>query len=360
MKKKFKLAVLCGVVLTMAIPAKSQTLVWSDEFSGTALNTSKWTYDVGTGPNNDGWGNQELEYYRSGTNNAVLCGGYLNIIARKETYGSGVYQRNYTSARIKTQGKFSRTYGDIRVRMQCPIQQGLWPCFWMLGNSISSAGWPACGEIDVAESRSKESNVYATAHWSDNNNNYARYGTTKSTTLNSFHEYKVNWNSYNIKWFIDGVQFHIMSIENGVNGTSEFHSPFFLLLNLAIGGGFPGSPDATTVFPSTFKIDYVRVYKQNTTKSAVIANDVEAPETNLSVNLYPNPVTDGNITIQLAQNAVKQTKLSIIDMSGKLVFSGNYDTNEIQLNFAGRLNAGMYNVLIANGTNTTAKKLIVK
>lgn len=224
-------------------------LVWSDEF--TSSIGSDWVFEIGNG--SSGWGNNELEYYR--TQNATVSGGNLVITAKKESYGG----YSYTSARMKTQGNKDWKYGTIEARMKLPSVQGLWPAFWMLGTSITSVGWPACGEIDIMEHINTENKVYGTIHW--DNGGYANYGGSRSATPTSYHVYSIEWDSSSIRWLYDGVQWWEANILNGINGTSEFHAKFFVLLNLAVGGNWPGFTIDDSSLPASMYVDYVRVYQ---------------------------------------------------------------------------------------------------
>jgi beta-glucanase (GH16 family) len=243
----------CGGTTTPA--PTGWTLAWQDEFNGTALDTSKWNIEV----NGDGGGNNELQYYTARPENVRVTGGNLVIEARKESYGG----KGYTSGRITTQNKASWAFGRMEARMKIPTGKGTWPAFWMLGNSISSAGWPASGEIDIMEHINTEAFIHGTIHWADQNNNHASYGNPSgSIDFSQFHVYAVEWDTAAIRWYVDGVKFNEANISGGINGTSEFQSPFFLLFNLAVGGDWPGGPDASTVFPNQMLVDYVRVYRK--------------------------------------------------------------------------------------------------
>lgn len=257
LKRKYLVFLLTLVFLTLMLGISTTTqaaytLVWSDEFDGSSVNSSNWTFETGGG----GWGNNELQYYTNGAN-ASVSGGILTITAKKENMGGYAY----TSTRIKTAGKREFKYGKIEARLSVPMGKGLWPAFWMLGSNIGSVGWPACGETDIMEHINTETKVYGTIHW--DNNGYASYGgNTTVSTPSSYHVYTIEWTSAYIKWFVDGVQYHEANILNGINGTNEFHNPFFIILNLAVGGNWPGSPDGSTVFPAYYRIDYVRVYQE--------------------------------------------------------------------------------------------------
>jgi beta-glucanase (GH16 family) len=252
MKNLFTLILMA--LLSLSMNGQTWNLVWSDEF--TSSIGSDWVFETGTGTG--GWGNNELEYYR--TQNASVVGGALQIQARRESYGGMAY----TSARMKTQGKKSWTYGKIEGRIAMPSFTGVWPAFWMLGDNIGSVGWPACGEIDIMEHVNTGNTVYGTIHW--DYNGYASYGgNTTPSAITGYHVYSIEWNSSAIKWFVDGAQFHEANIAGSINGTDEFHRNFFILLNLAIGGNWPGFTVDNNAFPANMNVDYIRVYQQGTT-----------------------------------------------------------------------------------------------
>lgn len=264
MKRKKQLImslVISSLMVSSFIPtvtAKADTgwnLAWSDEFNGTSINTSNWKYESG----GDGWGNNELEYYTNRSENARIENGNLVIEARKENY-SGM---NYTSARLKSQGLKNWTYGKVEARMKLPAGQGVWPAFWMLGENISQVSWPKCGEIDIMEHINNESAIHGTIHWdSTGNNTHAQYGAASpNIDVTQYHVYSIEWDASSIKWFVDGTQYLEANIANNINGTEEFHKPFFILFNLAIGGNWPGNPDGSTPFPAKMYVDYVRVYQ---------------------------------------------------------------------------------------------------
>ncbi|MBN2532738.1 MAG: family 16 glycosylhydrolase [Spirochaetales bacterium] len=225
-------------------------LVWSDEFENTI--GPDWVFETGNG--DGGWGNNELEYYRQ--ENAYISNGQLVIEAKQENYGGC----NYTSARMKTQGKKSWCYGRIEARIKLPMGQGIWPAFWMLGDNITSVNWPACGEIDIMEHINNETQVHGTIHW--DSDGYVNYGNSTSVNAADYHVYSIEWDSSAIKWFVDGNQYSEANILNNINSTHEFHNNFFILLNCAVGGNWPGSPDSSTTFPGYMYVDYVRVWQQ--------------------------------------------------------------------------------------------------
>lgn len=248
-------AILASILPTPLVTAASDSwqLVWSDEFDGNSLNTDYWVYDIGTGE--WGWGNNELQYYTNRKENVEVKNGNLIITARKENYGG----MNYTSGRIKTKGKISWKYGKIEARIKIPTGQGVWPAFWMLGDNQDQVGWPKCGEIDIMEHVNNEPYVHGTIHWDYNGHQW--YGNTSGNLdFSQYHVYSIEWDEKSIKWFVDGVQFNEADIT--INNTEEFHNSFFILLNLAIGGNWPGSPDASTTFPKQMFVDYIRVYQK--------------------------------------------------------------------------------------------------
>ncbi len=246
-------------------------LAWHDEFdgqTGAAPDAAKWDYDTG----GEGWGNGELEYYTRETTNAAMDGkGALVIQALKLSQpGAGGLKCwygpcQYTSARLLTRGKYEFTYGRAEARLKIPAGQGLWPGFWMLGSDIGTTPWPACGEIDILENIGREPSI---AHGTVHGPGYSGAGgiggpfTLSSGKLaDDFHVYAVEWEPKEIRWYLDGKQFFSVTPEK-VNGKWVFDHPFFLILNVAVGGQWPGAPDdATTVFPQTMQVDYVRVYQ---------------------------------------------------------------------------------------------------
>lgn len=226
-------------------------LVWSDEFDGTQLNTSSWNFETG----GTGWGNNEKEFYQAG--NTTVANGNLIIAAKKENAGSN----NYTSSRITTQGKHEFTYGKIEARIMIPVVQGLWPAFWMLGANINSVGWPLCGETDIMEHINTDSLFYGTIHW-DNNGHVSYGGKTVAASSSAYHVYAIEWDSSAIRWYLDGVKYQEANILNNINSTEEFQKPFFIILNLAVGGDWPGQTIDDTKLPASMLIDYVRVYQK--------------------------------------------------------------------------------------------------
>jgi beta-glucanase (GH16 family) len=236
-------------------------LVWDNEFSSHQLNTNYWTAEKGNG--NGGWGNNELEYYRNSPHNVFVSDGNLIIEARQESYGG----YDYTSARIKTQDKFSFQYGRVDIRAKLPKGKGIWPALWMLGSNINSAGWPACGEIDIMELiGSQPATVYGTLHWASksgsNDQKGAPYKLSYGDFSQQFHVFSMLWKQDTVELFVDDN--HYLTVTKTDVGTANypFNSNQFFIFNVAVGGNWPGSPDATTKFPQRMFVDYVRVFQQ--------------------------------------------------------------------------------------------------
>jgi beta-glucanase (GH16 family) len=278
------------VSLASSLPVSANTsdaprLIWSDEFDqpeGAPPLSSHWVHDLGA----SGWGNKELQNYTDAAANASIVadshttdGKALAIRALKTAPGV------YTSARLKTLGRFAPKYGRIEARVKLPGGQGIWPAFWMLGTDIGIVGWPACGEIDIVESiNAHPKTVYGTLHGPGYSGDSARKGrfTLRSGTLDeAYHVYAVDWSPDKIVWSFDGTDYHTetaASIPAGSRWVFNDH-PFFLILNLAVGGHWPGYPDSSTTFPQTCLIDYVRVYEStsSTPKESGVPSAPESP-----------------------------------------------------------------------------------
>lgn len=251
-----------GLAAAGAAQAQNWQLVWQDEFTNGISNS--WRFETGNGTN--GWGNNEMQYYRR--ENATVENGALVITAKREDFAG----YRYTSTRMTTQGLFNVRYGRVEARMKLPRRTGLWPAFWMLGSNITSVGWPASGEIDIMEQVNTDAAVYGTVHW-QGPNGYASYGGNTAVDTTAWHDYAVEWDANAIRWFVDGRQYHVIDITNSAGGTDEFHRDFFLLLNMAVGGNWPGFNVDGSALPAKMYVDYVRVYKNapagfNTTLAA--------------------------------------------------------------------------------------------
>jgi beta-glucanase (GH16 family) len=257
----------------MALYAHGQSspkwvLAWSDEFNGpngSPVDSHKW--NLATGGN--GWGNKELEYYTASIRNAHQENGSLVIEAIQEAYtGPDGVKRDYTSARLNTQNHFSQTYGRFEARIQMPTGKGIWPAFWMLGADITTVKWPTCGEIDIVENLGSEPSI---AHGTIHGPGYSReHGIGAPFTLptskrfsDGFHIFAVEWEPQEIRFYVDTNLYATRRPSDLPQGTKwVYDHPFFILLNLAVGGSWPGNPDKTTHFPQKMLVDYVRVYRR--------------------------------------------------------------------------------------------------
>lgn len=246
---------------------RPMTLVWSDEFNGpdgSLPDPAKWLRVNG----GSGFGNDELQYYTGRTVNAHQEKGNLVITARKETFtGPDHVSRKYTSARLETRGLFAPQYGRIEARIKLPSGMGIWPAFWMLGDNYSTAEWPACGEIDIMEQVGYEpSTVHGSLHaegYSGQNPLTGVYTLPGHARFSDdFHRFAVEWEPGEIRFYVDDILFATQNARNiPPRSRWAFDHPFFLLLNVAVGGHWPGSPDITTAFPVRMLVDYVRVYR---------------------------------------------------------------------------------------------------
>jgi len=301
---------IASAILTAALPATAQTswrLLWSDEFDGPANSSpdpGKWTYDLG---NNNGWGNQELETYTSLPVNAHRDG-LGNLVIHVDSTPSG-----YSSARLKTQGLFAVRYGRVEARIKIPSGQGIWPAFWMLGQDITSVNWPQCGEIDIMENIGREpSMVHGSLHgpgYSGGSAITAAYVLPNGNKFSGdFHTFAVQWSPEAITFFVDGSSYQTVTSSLPGGRQWVFNKPFFLLLNVAVGGSWPGRPDATTQFPQEMLVDYVRVYE---------ATDAPAPAVNaggvVDAASYGPAMAPGGLASMFGTGLAQSTSGSLFD-----------------------------------------------
>ncbi len=263
-------ALLAALVFQGAAPAFSLaqqratgewTMTFHDEFSqadGTPPDPTRWEHDIG-----GRWGNgAEAQFYTDRITNAYIQDGALQITARREYYGGNAY----TSARLTTFGVFSQQYGRFEARIRIPTGKGIWPAFWLLGDNIDQAGWPACGEIDIMEHINFEPNVVSTLHFPGASGRDASigkdyYSPWTNDFSDGFHVYAMEWQPDEIRFYVDGALTQVVRRDNLRPGQQwVFDHPFYIILNVAVGGQWPGYPTARTVFPATMSVDYVRVY----------------------------------------------------------------------------------------------------
>ncbi|RKH66957.1 glycoside hydrolase family 16 protein [Corallococcus llansteffanensis] len=247
------------------LPGTGWTLIWQDEFEGSAGTLpakEKWAPDVG----GDGWGNGQYEFNTARAENASLDGeGNLAITARRERYGNN----DYTSARLNTKGRFQHAYGRYEARIKLPTGRGIWPAFWLLGADVDTKGWPACGEVDIMEHRGQiPSIVTSTLHgpgYSGGQSVGREHAVGGGTLQADFHVYAVEWEPERLRFILDDTVFFEATPDTLPAGKKwVYDHPFFIILNVAVGGSYVGPPDAKTVFPQTMKVDYVRVYEKAT------------------------------------------------------------------------------------------------
>ncbi|MCL4135179.1 UNVERIFIED_CONTAM: hypothetical protein GTU68_026157 [Idotea baltica] len=234
-------------------------LVWNDEFDGNNINNAFWSNDNGTGcPNLCGWGNNELEFYR--TQNTWVENGTMVLEAREEYFQGS----DYTSGKVVSRDKMSVHYGRIDIRALMPKGKGIWPALWLLGINQATVGWPKCGEIDIMEmvgGNGKENTVSANAFWDEGGKVDAPqlYTLSAGTFADKYHVFSLLWNEQSLQFYVDDQLYHTIDISS--EERNEFQKPFYMILNVAVGGNWPGSPDETTQFPTSMKVDYVRVFR---------------------------------------------------------------------------------------------------
>ena len=332
-----KLILWLSTIFFSSLSYSQYALVWSDEFDNNELNLNKWTYDLGQG--DWGWGNNELQFYTNNSANINVDSGYLHIIAKSQQFAGA----NYTSARIKTKDLYEFTYGKVEARIKIPYGQGFWPAFWMLGANIDDVSWPYCGEIDIMEHVNNENVIHGTHHYDNNGHNYI--GNSVVCDASEFQVYSIEWTPYSIKWYLNGSIYFQNSIDPSSVSKEEFHSPFFLLLNLAVGGLWPGNPDSSTNFPGIMMVDYVRVYQNEFTL-------IESENPNQNFKIYPNPVKD---VLNISKENFKSYQIFTIE--GKEITPSFKQQKTINVS---NLDSGFYCLKIENIDGSYSKAMFVK
>ena len=310
---------LAGVIIfTTALQANDWQLVWADEFDGETLDLAKWSYQLGDGSSEGltGWGNNEAEYYQEA--NAVVNDGLLTIIAKEEK----VKGYNYTSARIRTKAKGDWKYCRVEIRAKMPIGKGLWAALWMMPTDNVYGGWAASGEMDMVEYLGHEPNkVHGTLHfggqWPQNRYKGKEYVLVDGDFQEDFHEFIYEWEEGEIRWYVDGNLFQTQGSGDWWSSAGDFPAPFdqrfHIIMNLAVGGNWPGYPDATTQFPQELVIDYVRVY-QKTSTDVNHEQSREAKEYGLHQN-FPNPFNPQTM-IHFSMQQQQHVLLEVFDTQG--------------------------------------------
>jgi beta-glucanase (GH16 family) len=264
----------CSTASIVSIPSPTTWVqVWSDEFDGTAgarVDSAKWSYETGDGCAQGicGWGNNEKEYYSDAAGNIALNGqGQLMIVARSAPVGltCSYGPCRYTSAKITTRGKVLAAPGRVEARIKLPLGQGLWPAFWMLGHTSPTTPWPDCGELDIMENKGSQFRTTSSAVHGPGYSGETPFAhsnsLTKGVLSDDFHTFAVEWDSLTVRFFVDGSPHYVVTRQQIEQyGKSILDQPFFLVLNLAVGGHFDGDPQSDAIFPATMLVDYVRVY----------------------------------------------------------------------------------------------------
>jgi len=364
-----------------AAAASYPHLSWQDEFDGTALERARWTHDIGTGSQYGltGWGNNELQYYTDRSQNLTVSGGMLQITARSESFGG----KSYTSARIKTAGNFSQAGGRFEIRAALPTGQGFWPALWMMPASDVYGGWAASGEIDIMEARGQQPDrVQGTIHyggsWPNNTSSTATRVLPPGQTIASFHTYAVEWDigsSSAIRWYVDDVLYSTRTSWWSAGGSypAPFDKPFYLLVNMAVGGDYVGSPNAGTTFPATMQVDYVRAYTaappaitlaapsgirtQANVGNPVIKTAATVTKTGTGImqltssNAYTGPTTVQAGRLELAHAAAAAGSAVRVASGATLAVAGPLDTRVggLTIDAGGRVDLGTGRLTVASG-----------
>lgn len=331
--------IILQILLFISVFSRAQySLYWHDEFEEAQINPNYWTHEIGGG----GWGNNELQYYTNSLSNSFIENGLLKIQAKSEA----IFANQYSSARIISKDKFEFRYGRIEARMKIPMGQGIWPAFWMLGANISDISWPKCGEIDVMEHIGNEFKIHGTYHFDSIGHTY--HGDSYNLDPSVFHQYAFAWTPTTMTWYVDNTAYFSANITNGIGNKEEFHLPFFILLNVAVGGNWPGPPNLSTAFPAELQIDYIRVYKD---ASELSLNENQENE----ISIFPNPATN-KLTLKASninlEREIKITGLNGIEVVSTIDFNDEIDVSQLQ--------PGLYFIEITDKSGKTHSSRFIK
>lgn len=359
MKKLFILFGLCFAVT--AVSGQNWSLVWADEFEGETLDTEKWSYMTGDGTEYGipGWGNNELQYYQE--ENVKVSNGVLTITAKQENVGSS----QYTSGRIRTINMGDWTYGRFEFRARMPRGKGLWAAIWMLPTDEAYGGWAASGEIDIMEYLGDDTTrVYGTIHyggqWPANEHRGSSYVDNDTAFHRDYHTFALEWEEGKLRWYVDGELYQDLGTGMWYSSAADFPAPFnrrfHLLLNLAVGGNWPGDPDGSTYFPQRFQIDYVRVYED-------VSNGLsrENAEMKLGQN-QPNPFNDLS-EISFSLMSEEEVLLEVYDTTGRKVRTladrrFGPGMHRVELN-ARDLEPGIYSYRLQTASSSSVKQMLI-
>lgn len=358
MRTQLLAVLLCASV--SAASAQNWKLVWADEFEGDTLNTDKWSFMIGDGTEYGipGWGNNELQYYQA--ENVKVADGLLTITARRENVASS----QFTSARIRTIDKGDWTYGRFEFRARMPEGQGIWPAIWMLPTDNAYGGWPSSGEIDIMEYLGHDTTrVYGTIHYggpTDYKNRGTDYVTDDTAFNSAFHTFALEWEEGKLRWYVDGEEFQNLGTGMWYSSSAAFPAPFnrdfHLLINLAVGGNWPGNPDGTTQFPQELVVDYVRVYQDG-----VSGLDQDQSGQELEQN-YPNPFDEvSEITFSLSSE--EKVLLEVYDSTGRKIRtltdrSYGAGTHKVAIEARG-LEPGIYSYRLQTGSASSVRQMLI-
>lgn len=358
--------VLLGLAFALAgVQAQNWTLVWADEFDADTLNTDKWSYMIGDGTEYGipGWGNNELQYYRE--ENVTVSDGMLHVIAKQESYGG----KGYTSGRIRSVEKGDWTYCRIEFRAKMPKGIGLWAAVWMLPTDLDYGGWAASGEIDIMEHVGHEpSTVHGTLHfgapWPDNEQAGSAYETTGWPFWREFYDFAIEWEEGEMRWYVNDVLYQTLGEGDWRTVGHPFPAPFdkrfHLLINLAVGGEWPGPPDGDTEFPQEISLDYIRVYQDES--NGILEEEYEGQNDFRLEQNHPNPFSDLT-TISFKLPSAEQVLLELYDSTGRRVrtladqtFEPGTHSLEME---SGGLRPGLYSYRLKTTRESSSRQMLI-
>ena len=364
--KRFGLVLLLGFFVTLAgVNAQNWTLVWADEFQGDALDTEKWSYMTGDGTEYGipGWGNNELQYYRE--ENVTVSNGKLHMIAKKESFGG----KGYTSGRIRSFEKGDWTYCRVKFLAKMPKGKGLWAAVWMLPSHTDYGGWAKSGELDIMEYLGHETNiVHGTLHfggeWPSNQSKGTHFELDGWGFDRDFHEFVMEWVEGEIRWYVDGELYQTQGAGDWHSSAAPFPAPFdknfHLLINLAVGGDWPGSPDGNTEFPQEITLEYIRVYEQGGTG---ISEEEYKRQQGFSLDQnHPNPFS-GLTTISFRIPLADHVLLELYDATGRrirTVADQGFEpgTHRVEME-SGGLPPGLYSYRLKTSKGSSSRQMLI-